>query len=69
MRGNSEVSLEAIERVFQDPSAAWTVDEIARRFGLTMGVAARVMSDLEITDVVRRVRDEFVPGPRAKRAS
>jgi hypothetical protein len=69
MRGNTEVSLEAIERVFQDPSAAWTIDEIAGRFGLTVGMAARVMSDLEITDVVRRVGDEFVPGPRAKRAS
>ena len=69
MRGDAEVSLEAIERVFQDPAAAWTVDEIAGRFGLPLGRAVRLMSDLEIRDVVRRVGVEFVPGPQAKRAS
>jgi hypothetical protein len=69
MRGYVEVSPEAIERVFQDPGAAWTIDEIARRFGLTLGQAIRVMSDLEVVDVVRRVGDEFVPGPQARRAS
>jgi DNA-binding IclR family transcriptional regulator len=66
---NEDVSLEEIERVFRDPGAAWTVDEIAGRFGTTLGRAIRLMSDLEAIDVVRRVGDEFVPGPQAKRAS
>jgi hypothetical protein len=69
MRGDAEVTREAIEQVFQDPGAAWTVDEIAGRFGLPLGRAIRMMSDLEIADIVRRAGDEFVPGPRAKRAS
>ena len=69
MGGNAEVPSEAIERIFRDPSAAWTVDEIAGRFGLPLGRAVKVMSDLEFRDVVRRVGVEFVPGPQAKRAS
>lgn len=51
---------EAIVRIFQDPSAVWTIDELARRFGMSIGEAVRVMSDLEAIDVVRRVDDEYV---------
>ena len=41
--------------VFGDASAVWTLDEVARRFGMTIGEAIRVMSDLEAIDVVRRI--------------
>lgn len=50
-----------IIRIFQDPSAVWTLDELARRFGMSIGDAIRVMSDLEAIDVVRRIDDEYVP--------
>lgn len=53
---------EAIMRVFQDPSAVWTLDELAGRFGMSLGEAIRAMSDLEAIDVVRRIGDEYVPG-------
>ena len=52
---------EAIIRIFQDPSAVVTLDELARRFDLSIGEAVRVMSDLEAIDVVRRIDDEYVP--------
>jgi hypothetical protein len=52
---------DAIVRIFQDPSAVWTLDELARRFGMSIGDAIRVMSDLEAIDVVRRLGDEYVP--------
>jgi DNA-binding IclR family transcriptional regulator len=52
---------DAIIRIFQDPSAVWTLDELARRFDLSIGEAVRVMSDLEAIDVVRRIDDEYVP--------
>lgn len=51
---------DAIVRIFQDPSAVWTIDELARRFGMSIGDAIRVMSDLEAIDVVRRIDDEYV---------
>ena len=69
MRTTTEIPIEAIERVFDDPGAAWTIDEIAGRFGLTLGQAIRVMSDLEAIDVVRRVGDEYVPGGGVRRVS
>jgi hypothetical protein len=69
MRTNTTIPIEAIERVFEDPNAAWTIDEVAGRFGLSLGQATRVMSDLEAIDVVRRVGDEYVPGGRVRRAS
>jgi len=53
---------DAVMRVFGDASAIWTLDELARRFGMTIGEAIRVMSDLEAIDVVRRIGDEYVPG-------
>ena len=53
---------DAIMRVFQDPSAVWTLDELAGRFGMSLGEAIRAMSDLEAIDVVRRIGDEYVPG-------
>ena len=52
---------DAIIRIFQDASAVWTLDELARRFDLSIGEAVRVMSDLEAIDVVRRIDDEYVP--------
>jgi hypothetical protein len=52
---------DAIVRIFQDPSAVWTLDELARRFDMSIGDAIRVMSDLEAIDVVRRLGDEYVP--------
>jgi DNA-binding MarR family transcriptional regulator len=52
---------DAIIRIFQDPSAVWTLDELARRFALSIGEAVRVMSDLEAIDLVRRIDDEYVP--------
>ena len=60
---------DAIIRIFQDPSAAWTLNELARRFGMSIGDAIRVMSDLEAIDFVRRVGDEYVPGYGAATAS
>lgn len=59
----------AIIRVFQDPAAVWTLDEVARRFGLSIGETVRTMSDLEAIDVVRRIGDEYVPGMGAVRPS
>ena len=52
---------DAIIRIFQDPSAAWTLNELSRRFGMSIGDAIRVMSDLEAIDYVRRIGDEYVP--------
>jgi DNA-binding IclR family transcriptional regulator len=52
---------DAIIRIFQDPSAVWTLDELGRRFDLSIGEAVRVMSDLEAIGVVRRIDDEYVP--------
>ena len=60
---------DAIVRIFQDPSAVWTLDELARRFGMSIGEAIRVMSDLESIDFVRRNGDEYVPGYGAATAS
>jgi DNA-binding IclR family transcriptional regulator len=60
---------EAIIRVFQDPAAVWTLDEVARRFDLSIGETVRTMSDLEAIDVVRRIGDEYVPGSGAATAS
>jgi len=62
-------SVDAIARVFSDPSAVWTLDEVAGRFGMSLGDAIRVMSDLEAIDVVRRIGDEYVPGLGAATAS
>jgi DNA-binding IclR family transcriptional regulator len=60
---------DAIIRIFQDASAAWTLDELARRFELPIGAVIRLMSDLEAIDVVRRLDDEYVPGFGAATAS
>jgi DNA-binding IclR family transcriptional regulator len=60
---------DAIAKVFSDPSAVWTLDEVAGRFGLSIGEAIRVMSDLEAIDLVRRIGDEYVPGVGAATAS
>ena len=60
---------EAIAKVFADPSAVWTVDEVAGRFGMSLGDAIRALSDLEAIDVVRRIGDEYVPGLGAATAS
>jgi DNA-binding IclR family transcriptional regulator len=60
---------DAIMRVFRDASAVWTLDELARRFGMSIGDAIRVMSDLEAIDFVRRIGDEYVPGYGAATAS
>jgi DNA-binding IclR family transcriptional regulator len=60
---------DAIIRIFQEASAVWTLDEVARRFDLSIGEAIRVMSDLEAIDIVRRVGDEYVPGYGAATAS
>jgi DNA-binding IclR family transcriptional regulator len=60
---------DAIIRVFQDPSAVWTLDEVARRFDLSIGETVRAMSDLEAIDIVRRIGDEYVPGLGAATAS
>ena len=59
--GSGNASRDVIIRIFQDPSAAWTLNELARRFDMSIGEAVRVMSDLETIDVVRRVGDEYVP--------
>jgi DNA-binding IclR family transcriptional regulator len=63
--GNRNVPYDAIARVFRDPAAIWTIDEVAGRFGLSIGQAIRTMSDLEAIGVVRRLGDEYVPGPSA----
>jgi DNA-binding IclR family transcriptional regulator len=47
----------------------WTLDEVAGRFGISLGDAIRVLSDLEAIDVVRRIGDEYVPGVGAATAS
>lgn len=60
---------DTIMRVFRDPSAVWTLDELAGRFGMSLGEAIRAMSDLEAIDVVRRIGDEYVPGLGAATAS
>jgi DNA-binding IclR family transcriptional regulator len=60
---------DAILRVFRDASAVWTLDELARRFSMSISEAIRVMSDLEAIDVVRRIGDEYVPGYGAATAS
>ena len=67
--GPDGTTRDAILRVFQDASAVWTIDELARRFGVSIGEAIRVMSDLEAIDVVRRIGDEYVPGYGAATAS
>jgi DNA-binding IclR family transcriptional regulator len=62
MKLEGSAPFDAIVRVFQDPSAVWTLDEVAGRFGLSLGKAIRAMADLEAIDVVRREGDEYVPG-------
>lgn len=62
-------NVDAIAKVFSDPSAVWTLDEVAGRFGMSLGHAIRVMSDLEAIGVVRRIEDEYVPGVGAATAS
>jgi hypothetical protein len=61
----SAPTIDAIAKVFRDPAAVWTIDEVAGRFGLSIGEAVRAMSDLEASGVVRRLGDEFVPGSSA----
>ena len=48
----------AIARIFADPTAAFTIDEIAARFDMTLGEVIRALSDR----VVLRIDDECVPG-------
>lgn len=69
MGSNDGSSVDAIAKVFSDPSAVWTLDEVAGRFGMSLGDAIRVMSDLEAIDVVRRIGDEYVPGVGTATAS
>jgi DNA-binding IclR family transcriptional regulator len=57
--------VDRVAAVFRDPGAVWTIDEVAGRFGLSIGRAVRVMADLEAAGLVRRIGDEYVPGPRA----
>lgn len=57
--------IDTIVRIFGDPTAVWTIDEVAGRFRLTIAQAVRTMSDLEAIGVVRRLGDEYVPGPSA----
>jgi hypothetical protein len=61
----SVLPVDAIARIFHDPAAVWTIDEVAGRFGISIGQAIRAMSDLEAIGVVRRFGDEFVPGSSA----
>jgi DprA winged helix domain len=63
----SAPTIDAIAAVFRDPAAVWTIDEVAGRFGLSIGQAVRAMSDLEVSGIVRRLGDEFVPGTGAAR--
>ncbi len=69
MGANDGGTGEAIAKVFANPSAVWTLDEVAGRFGISLGDAIRVLSDLEAIDVVRRIGDEYVPGVGAATAS
>lgn len=62
MGPNDGSGADMIAKVFSDPSAVWTLDEVAGRFGMSLGDAIRVLSDLEAIDVVRRIGDEYVPG-------
>jgi len=62
MRATDDDITNAIVRIFADPSAVWTIDEIARRFDVSLGEAVRAMSDLEAIGVVERIGDEYVPG-------
>jgi DNA-binding IclR family transcriptional regulator len=68
-RTHDGATRDAIVHVFRDASAVWTLDELARRFDMSLGEAIRVMSDLEAIDVVRRIGDEYVPGYGAATAS
>jgi len=61
----TDPNAEAIMRVFADPAAVWTVDEVAGRFKIPLAQAIRTLADLEAIDVVRRIGDEYVPGPSA----
>ena len=67
--GPDSISRDSIIRVFQDPAAVWTLDELAGRFDMSLGEAIRALSDLEAIDVVRRIGDEYVPGLGAATAS
>ena len=67
--GPNHRTVDAIADVFTEPSAVWTLDEVAGRFGISLGDAIRVLSDLEAIEVVRRVGDEYVPGLGAATAS
>jgi len=58
-----------IAQLFSDPSAVWTLAEVADRFEMSIGEAVRVMADLEAVQVVRRIDDEYVPGYGAATAS
>jgi DNA-binding IclR family transcriptional regulator len=69
MGPNDGRTVDALVKVFSDPSAVWTLDEVAGRFGMSLGDAIRVMSDLEAIDIVRRIGDEYVPGVGAATAS
>jgi hypothetical protein len=69
MGPNDSSSVDAIAKVFSDPSAVWTLDEVAGRFGISLGDAIRALSDLEAIDIVRRIGDEYVPGFGAATAS
>lgn len=69
MGPNDSTSVDAIAKVFSDPSAVWTLDEVAGRFGISLGDAIRALSDLEAIDIVRRIGDEYVPGFGAATAS
>ena len=69
MRPTQDDDTNAIVRIFSDPAAVWTIDEIARRFDLSLGEAIRAMSDLEAIGVVERIGDEYVPGIEAATAS
>jgi hypothetical protein len=67
--GLNHSTVDAIAGVFTEPTAVWTLDEVAGRFGISLGDAIRVLSDLEAIDVVRRIGDEYVPGLGAATAS
>ena len=69
MGSDDQEHVSAIARSFDDPAAVWTIDEIAARFGLTLGEAIRALSELEAIGVVRRIDDEYVPGSTAATAS
>jgi DNA-binding IclR family transcriptional regulator len=60
--------VDRIAAVFRDPQAVWTIDEVAGRFGLSIGQAVRALADLEAVGLVRRTGDEYVPGPSASSA-